>query len=223
MMKLVSVLALAPSVALAFVVAPSAQRSTSVLFSERVDSSSTIQAALEATKKFGATSPEARVLWDAVEEMDGADNSVAYQGGLDTECEIEDDGAMSAACEEYDAKMQELSELMGEYEDKLERLKTVTSDLSDIKMKAAKVPAKSGDSPALRAAIKEATEAAKKASEEFGATSSEAKLAWETVEEVASSGLSNAMGGGLDQECLVEQASDACLALEELNKALKLN
>lgn len=43
--------------------------------SERVDSSEAIQAALEASKKYGAASPEARVLWDIVEEMDSADNS----------------------------------------------------------------------------------------------------------------------------------------------------
>ena len=42
--------------------------------SERMDSSSAIQAALAASKEFGAASPEARVLWDIVEEMDSADN-----------------------------------------------------------------------------------------------------------------------------------------------------
>ena len=33
-----------------------------------------IQAALDASRKYGATSPEAQVLWDAVEEMNASDN-----------------------------------------------------------------------------------------------------------------------------------------------------
>lgn len=42
--------------------------------SSRVDSSEAVKAALEASKKYGATSPEARVAWDIVEEMDSRDN-----------------------------------------------------------------------------------------------------------------------------------------------------
>lgn len=33
-----------------------------------------IQAAMDASKKYGAASKEARVLWDIVEEMDASDN-----------------------------------------------------------------------------------------------------------------------------------------------------
>lgn len=47
-------------------------RST-VLFA-RPDSSQAVAAALEASKKHGATSVEARLAWEAVEDMDGADN-----------------------------------------------------------------------------------------------------------------------------------------------------
>ena len=39
----------------------------------RVDASDAIKAALEASKKFGVHSPEARMAWEAVEEMDSAD------------------------------------------------------------------------------------------------------------------------------------------------------
>jgi len=50
-------------------------RPTFVLMStERPDTSSAVQAALEASEKYGATSPEARVAWDTVEEMDSSDN-----------------------------------------------------------------------------------------------------------------------------------------------------
>lgn len=48
--------------------------STALFSSVRPDASAAIQAAMQATKKFGATSPEARVAWDAVEEIDASDN-----------------------------------------------------------------------------------------------------------------------------------------------------
>lgn len=52
-----------------------AVRSTTQLFAEsRPDSSKAVAAALEASKKYGATSPEARLAWEAVEDMDSADN-----------------------------------------------------------------------------------------------------------------------------------------------------
>ena len=49
-------------------------RSSTQLYSVgRVDTSEAIKAALAASKEFGATSPEARMAWEAVEEMDSAD------------------------------------------------------------------------------------------------------------------------------------------------------
>jgi hypothetical protein len=39
----------------------------------RPDATSAVQEAMEATKKFGPTSKEARVAWDIVEEMDSSD------------------------------------------------------------------------------------------------------------------------------------------------------
>ena len=40
----------------------------------RVDTTEAIQEAMAASKKFGPTSKEARVAWEAVEEMDASDN-----------------------------------------------------------------------------------------------------------------------------------------------------
>ena len=40
-----------------------------------MDSSKAVEAAMAASKEFGATSPEARVAWDTVEEMDAADGN----------------------------------------------------------------------------------------------------------------------------------------------------
>ena len=40
----------------------------------RVDTTEAIQEAMAASQKFGPTSKEARVAWEAVEEMDASDN-----------------------------------------------------------------------------------------------------------------------------------------------------
>lgn len=71
-MKTACLLLLASSAA-AFSTAPY-PRSTTALMNSRVDSSAAVAAALEASKKYGATSPEARVAWEAVEDMDSSDN-----------------------------------------------------------------------------------------------------------------------------------------------------
>ena len=44
------------------------------LHNARVDTTDAIQEAMAASKKFGPTSKEARVAWEAVEEMDASDN-----------------------------------------------------------------------------------------------------------------------------------------------------
>lgn len=40
----------------------------------RPDTSKQVEAALEASHEYGPTSPEARIAWEAVEEMDASDN-----------------------------------------------------------------------------------------------------------------------------------------------------
>jgi hypothetical protein len=69
----------------------------------------------------------------------------------------------------------------------------------------------------MKAAIAEA----QAAGEKFGKSSSEAILAWETVEEIASSDNSVVVGATLDEECLVE-AIESCNALEELSRVINL-
>lgn len=76
------------------------------------------------------------------------------------------------------------------------------------------------ESPLLRKAI----ELANAATEKHGITSSEAKLAWEDVEEIASavSQKANADLPNLVDECLVEEL-EACQAIEELQRVLALS
>ena len=134
------------------------------------------------------------------------------------ECDITDE-QLSAACADYESKMAELKSLVGNFEmSKFEQMKALTNELSAIKMTVASAP--KPDSPELKAAVQKAMAEAKKISEEKGADSPEAKVAWAEVEEVASSGLQNAVGASLDEECLVDTAMEACQALEELNRAM---
>ena len=44
------------------------------LLAARADSASLVEEALAASKKFGASSPEARLAWEAVEEVSASDN-----------------------------------------------------------------------------------------------------------------------------------------------------
>ncbi|CAN0138263.1 unnamed protein product [Ascophyllum nodosum] len=64
--------------------------------------------ALEATKKFGATSDEARLAWDFYEEVAAADNSIATRAGLDEDCDV----THAAICEEYQEQMAQLEEIL---------------------------------------------------------------------------------------------------------------
>lgn len=126
---------------------------------------------------------------------------------------------ISQACLDYGDKLDQLSSLLQDTKPQLHTLKTVASDMAAIKLKVNNNQRQSApDSPELRQALAHA----KRVSQQTGTTSPEAKLAWEAVEEIASAGLENSLGGRLelDQECLVESALDACLALEELNRAL---
>lgn len=54
--------------------APALMGKTSTALFGRVDSSAAVQAALEASKKYGPASKEAALAWEVVEEMDASDN-----------------------------------------------------------------------------------------------------------------------------------------------------
>jgi hypothetical protein len=137
-------------------------------------------------------------------------------GSMDTECLLTD-GEISDACLDYSGKLNSLQEILGEYSPKLSTLKSLTDEMANIKMTVSNSQP-SSDSPEMRAAL----ENAKAISAEKGATSPDAKIAWAELEEIASAGTSNAMGTRLDEECLVESAKEACMALEELQRVLGL-
>ena len=81
----VALLAVYSSVAQAFAPPSSSlnvhQKSSSSSLFAIVDSRAAVRQALDLSKKYGVTSPEARVAWDAVEEMRAADNRYVRNEG----------------------------------------------------------------------------------------------------------------------------------------------
>jgi hypothetical protein len=151
-----------------------------------------------------------------------ANDSAASKGTLDEECDWMDEN--NRLCMEYDTKKEKLAEAikstfdLNAMQKQLERIKAMAEEVQAIKIPvAASQPSKT--TPQTAAAL----QAAKDAVAKYGASSSEAKMAWEELEEIASSGLSNSIGKRLDEECLVETAMEACMALEELNRVMNLD
>jgi len=156
--------------------------------------------------------------------------SGAYEGGVSNEeCLVEN----SEACNDYHQKLIELAAIIEEGADSggwlkkrivqevapnKEKLKSLIQDIQTIRLASPDVKA-GADSPAMRAAMK----AAKEATEEYGADSNEARLAWETVEEIgAARNYENAMGISLEDECLIEKL-EACEGIEEMKRVLKIS
>ena len=139
--------------------------------------------------------------------------SEATKGSLD-ECDVED---VRQECVEYNEKLEELQRLLEDQKPAMAALQTMANEVKQVKLanpSSSKVS--STDSPQLQEAMAEA----KSITEEKGIQSAEARIAWETVEEIAASGNDNAMGARLTDECLVDAAIEACTALEELNRVL---
>eukprot|EP00541_Cyclophora_tenuis_P009135 CAMPEP_0116576296 /NCGR_PEP_ID=MMETSP0397-20121206/20453_1 /TAXON_ID=216820 /ORGANISM="Cyclophora tenuis, Strain ECT3854" /LENGTH=223 /DNA_ID=CAMNT_0004105321 /DNA_START=20 /DNA_END=691 /DNA_ORIENTATION=+ len=191
-------------------------RSRTYLFSDpEATTDALVDEAVEASETFGATSTEAQLAWEAVDDMDvKREQSEAYTGGVSPdECDAVEP---SQECLDYGEKMDQLAELLKVHGPKIAEVKKVAEELQAIKLMSPDV--KPGeDSPELRAAL----ENAKAMSKEFGSTSPEAKVAWAELEEIASASNSNAMGVRLDEECLIE-AIEGCAAIEEVQRYVNL-
>lgn len=163
----------------------------------RIDTSELIEEALTASQKYGASSPEARLAWETVEEIDASDNTATL--------------GMSS---NYQEQIQALTTRLKQQQPAMASLNNMAAEIENIKLSAADTtPTKNN------AKLQEAMDNAKRLTLAFGVRSSEAKVAWEVVEEIASSDRGeNAMGGMLTPEdCLVDAPNNACEALEELN------
>ena len=120
------------------------------------------------------------------------------------------------ACLDYSAKLDELDRLLKET--KNSEPSTMAEQVQPIKL--ASVPQQKAGEQSEQ--LKEAVSNAKSLTEKHGISSSEARVAWETVEEIASASERNdALGGKLSaDECLIDAAMDACAALNELNRVI---
>lgn len=185
--------------------------SSTKMMATKADVSPLIAEAMKISEKFGAQSVEARLAWETVEELNASDNSVASMGSLADECEVE---AVSQECVEYGEALEELQELVAAnaFPDESFFAKEIASTVSQVKLAAPETT-----SAPASAELKLALEEAREITASKGLTSPEAAVAWETVEEIASAG--NVLGGALTKdECFVEAAKEACVALEELHK-----
>ncbi len=122
--------------------------------------------------------------------------------------------------EMYDAfiKLRELGSLQ---RNQIESIKEVTEQIRAVKISSpsAALKEEQKSNPLFQIALQEARDA----TEKHGLESSEARLAWETLEDIAGSDSSVVMKAAIDaeEECLVEMI-EACEAMEELNRALFL-
>jgi hypothetical protein len=118
--------------------------------------------------------------------------------------------------EEYEVKVKALSQILTKTKAELDQVKSLADELKGVKLATPSVHAFAPDD----AAMKDALKAARSATKKFGMDSIEAKLAWETVEEVAASTNYSAIRAPLDEECLVELI-EGCEALEKFKHALE--
>jgi len=140
-------------------------------------------------------------------------NSEANMSTLDEECDVDN---TSIECMDYGRFLDELyvlRDMIGEK--KPNKRGSLIDTLKVIRLQEPQsAPVKS------RPELTKALEAAKKATAENGVTSVEARLAWETYEDIAASGLDNSIGVNLSEECDVEAGADACKAIEELQRVM---
>ncbi|GAX23922.1 hypothetical protein FisN_20Hh129 [Fistulifera solaris] len=171
-------------------------------------SENAVQAALAASKKYGPTSAEARVAWDVVEELSAARS----HANEDIEVRTVKSAELRGYLEEFSASE--------EMKMKLARMKALAEEIQAIKMTS---PSSSQDKAPSSPAVQDALQKAKEARAKYGDHSPEAKLAWETLEEIASQeshkkDLEEAIN--YDEECYVDSAMEVCKTIEELKMKL---
>jgi hypothetical protein len=161
----------------AFVVGPlqATPSSSSALFS-RPDSSAAVADALRISQEFGASSDEAKVAWETVEEMDSSDIAPAL--GQTTQLSVEDANKM-----DYAMQVSALSYLLKDTQDKIAQIKVLASNIKQLELEDGSLTKLPPDSASLKTALAEA----KAAKEVHGASSPEAIKAWEAVEDCADS------------------------------------
>jgi len=146
----------------------------------RPDSSDAVAEAVRISEKYGATSKEARVAWDIVEEMDSSDTSPA----------TDPPPSMSASESrkiDYLVEINGLSVLLEETSLARSRMRDLVSRLRDLELSDPSLSKLGAESEGLRRALQEA----KAAIEVHGPGSADADAAWKNLE-----GCAEEHGGG---------------------------
>jgi len=171
-------------------------------------------AAEEATKKFGITSPEARLAWETVDDMEDGG------GAVDAATMAMDSLSSEAKVKEFEAKMAKLEELTSAAKTVNIQIKSEILKIQGLKMGDTVAAAAAVSSEAYQSAKAEAEAAAEK----HGADSAEAKVAWEAVFEIVSAADDDKVNmNSLEDECLISSSAkcvDYQLAMDELRAAI---
>lgn len=132
-------------------------------------------------------------------------HSQATAGSLDTECPVEEEP--SPECLDYGRFLDQLTILRDVVGETTKTKSSLIDTLKNIKLSEPEPhPSAAANSPELDRALQEA----RVATDIHGIRSVEARLAWETYEEIAASGTENAYGVNLVEECSVEAGQEAC-------------
>jgi len=133
--------------------------------------------------------------------------------GLDEEC---DPNAPSQECIDYASQLAELQVLMAQYKPIAEKIKFKIAPLAGQGLAAL-----AGAAVPESAAAKAATGLAEAAAKKFGASSVEAKAAWEVVAEINDAAdASLASQPALDESCVAD-AMEKCVAFEAAMASLE--
>ena len=159
---------------------PPSSSSSSALFA-RPDSSAAVADALRISKEFGGTSPQARVAWEIVEELDSSDPSPAFPNsaassvlnGLSTTTTMEENHQM-----DYAVHIRSLNRLLTDTEEKLSQIKTLAMNLKEMELEDPTL----SQLPDTAVGLKTALQEAKAAAEVYGVDSLQSQAAWNEVD-----------------------------------------
>jgi hypothetical protein len=139
----------------------------------RPDSSAAVAEAIRISKEFGATSSEARVAWEIVEEMDASDVSPSMPSSQAAPLSEEELHQM-----DYLVQIRALNQLLTDTQEKLSQIKTLASNLKELEIEDPNL----SKLPETAAGLKTALQEAKAAAEVHGPNSPESTAAWNEVD-----------------------------------------
>lgn len=151
-----------------------AQTQSSPTRRARPDSSAAVAEALRISRESGATSDDARIAWETVEEMDSSDPSPAMGERRDSN---ENDDA-DQKCMDYATQVRSLNQLLASTREKLAQIKTLATNLKQLDIDDPNLSKLPDTASGLKVALQEA----KAATEVFGPDSAQSEQAWTEVD-----------------------------------------